>query len=1205
MASREDIADFLLQKGYLLTALEFYQELLEDDGTELESLKEYFIKQQPNFETESPRYKNKRTTPEVDPPLFHHHGTSNTNVNHDLLEKLKEKDDKVSLLEYELRRAREDITNLRTQLTNIVKKPPLPTDSSSSSLSLTSEREGDDLMLQRFQRERIREHEAKVLNYLIKNYLVQNKYSLTAITFSEEMAEDLTTWESVGLETPEPPPLLSLYRYFFNDNGEAGIQGALAKSISETSKLKKELAEKDAEFRVTKKKMLQYQKDNEQLQTKIKELGTTIEELKTAAPTVSSGDKTHQASQGSDATSHTRPIDSTSPNGLTKTSQPKINADSCPMRAAYKNIVRKRLFSTAALSSSREIDAPDETSARIAQEISKIGALEGDQQVVRVVADCLPHIVPGVLLSKREELIPVILIAISQHPSDTERFALTKLLFNLIKKPNDVQRQVIMNACIALASIIGPQRTETELLAQCLDQIGDKHAERRVLVADACGQLAPYVPPEQKYSLILSIMQQMIEDKSALVRLAVVRNIAVLISSFDSDEKYVQIAELFVRLLSDADPSVSAAAKSKLLPAMIHWSDLIDAFHSKFLNMLLSELQSTITKNEGDRPVAEQDIKPLIDPLLSCFLLVIPRMKEEIFASNPTISAKDAATYESQAATANLISSATSSFTRVGRSNSLPTSPTPSITGSPETSDATTGNFISATSSSSLKNSGQSLQNSGGMGGVVEPDLRILGEKVVTKLKTLFDMFISTQPEGAINTKDWPMLDWMINEFLPRILQIITAVPANHHSVISSLVEVVSAICRNFGIPFTKKVMKNLFLTEMRDSSNEVNSKRLLLLPVYLSGVLTSLDEAEIIKYLHELIVNISIEENGWGHHHLPVLKEIVGQLCVQSNFKSYVILDTLCDMVAHPSNQVRLCIVTLFNVVIPSAKIPELEGKILNALITLSNDPDTYVRTECIEPLANIVVNCSSDEALDKLTGTFDMMMESDVHQNQMAVVQGLTNIIPHLTFKRQFRDFYILPLLVEQAQRNSTNKNVDNRKRMASALFEAFRAFASASLSKEVIEDQVLPGLKLLVAETGGIQVETSFRLMVQSMMQDMRNNIGAAAKDTSTPTPKSTGFSNSTGNLGQLTPSTNVNPNINTSNTTTTPSNNSNTTNSSNTTSGNTPANNPNAEKGSATKKNLFEKLDTSSISSITSSLKADFDKAIPKWTWKNNK
>lgn len=37
-----------------------------------------------------------------------------------------------------------------------------------------------------------------------------------------------------------------------------------------------------------------------------------------------------------------------------------------------------------------------------------------------------------------------------------------------------------------------------------------------------------------------------------------------------------------------------------------------------------------------------------------------------------------------------------------------------------------------------------------------------------------------------------------------------------------------------------------------------VDSKKVLLLPVYLAGVLTALDEAEITKYLHEVIVNVS-----------------------------------------------------------------------------------------------------------------------------------------------------------------------------------------------------------------------------------------------------------------------------------------------------------------------------------------------------------
>jgi hypothetical protein len=34
------------------------------------------------------------------------------------------------------------------------------------------------------------------------------------------MSEELTTWESVGLDTAEPPPLLSLYRYGDDCNEE-------------------------------------------------------------------------------------------------------------------------------------------------------------------------------------------------------------------------------------------------------------------------------------------------------------------------------------------------------------------------------------------------------------------------------------------------------------------------------------------------------------------------------------------------------------------------------------------------------------------------------------------------------------------------------------------------------------------------------------------------------------------------------------------------------------------------------------------------------------------------------------------------------------------------------------------------------------------------------------------------------------------------
>lgn len=136
-----------------------------------------------------------------------------------------------------------------------------------------------------------------------------------------------------------------------------------------------------------------------------------------------------------------------------------------------------------------------------------------------------------------------------------------------------------------------------------------------------------------------------------------------------------------------------------------------------------------------------------------------------------------------------------------------------------------------------------------------------------------------------------------------------------------------------------------------------------------------------------------------------------------------------------------------------------------------------------------------------------------------------------------------------------------------------------------QQVIEEQVLPGLKLLILESGGIQVDSSFKTMVQSMIQDMKNNIAVNEKELHTANTK-------TGTTSQHA--------INQDNTS------NNTSNSNAESSILTNPNNPATNSDKSTRKNLFEKLDAAAsitAASITSSLKVDFDKAIPKWTWKN--
>ncbi|KAE8728249.1 KIAA1468-like protein [Hibiscus syriacus] len=159
---------------------------------------------------------------------------------------------------------------------------------------------------------------------------------------------------------------------------------------------------------------------------------------------------------------------------------------------------------------------------------------------IQILADALPKIVPYVLINHREELLPLIMCAIERHPDNATRDSLTHTLFNLIKRPDEQQRRIIMDACVSLAKNVGEVRTEIELLPQCWEQINHVYEERRLLVAQSCGELAEFVRPEIRDSLILSIVQQLIEDPATVVREAAVRNLALLLPLFPHMDKYFQ-----------------------------------------------------------------------------------------------------------------------------------------------------------------------------------------------------------------------------------------------------------------------------------------------------------------------------------------------------------------------------------------------------------------------------------------------------------------------------------------------------------------------------------------------------------------------------------------------------------------------------------------------------------------------------------------
>ncbi|XP_027358222.1 RAB11-binding protein RELCH homolog isoform X2 [Abrus precatorius] len=210
---------------------------------------------------------------------------------------------------------------------------------------------------------------------------------------------------------------------------------------------------------------------------------------------------------------------------------------------------------------------------------------------IQIVADALPKIVPYVLINHREELLPILMCAIEHHPDSRTRDSLTHTLFNLIKRPDEQQRRIIMDACVSLAKNVGEMRTETELLPQCWEQINHMYEERRLLVAQSCGELAEFVRPEIRDSLILSIVQQLIEDSATIVREAAAHNLAMLLPLFQNMDKYFKVEELMFQLICDPSGVVVETTLKELIPAVIKWGNKLDQVLKVLLSHILSSAQ--------------------------------------------------------------------------------------------------------------------------------------------------------------------------------------------------------------------------------------------------------------------------------------------------------------------------------------------------------------------------------------------------------------------------------------------------------------------------------------------------------------------------------------------------------------------------------------------------------------------------------------
>ncbi|XP_016350793.1 lisH domain and HEAT repeat-containing protein KIAA1468 homolog isoform X4 [Sinocyclocheilus anshuiensis] len=1049
--SLDAIAAQLLRDQYILTALELHTELLEA-GRELPRLRDYFSNPG-NFERQSgtpPACKEQGVGPGG--PL-NRAGSISTLDSLDFArysdDGNRESDEKVAVLEFELRKAKETIQALRANLTQ------------AAECEIPSQERKNYKSSPEIQ-EPIRTLEKRALNFLVNEYLLKNEYKLTSITFSDENDDqDFELWDDVGLNIPKPPDLLQLYRNCGNslplhrdtvdvavnvDPNDLPGDCFTQEPVQQTEAVQQQEVVQELEYQISllnsekqslAEQIKKLQSDVQALQRNVSSEPTSAVKLIQSKEDTPCGKPPLDNGQYLDIRGVTE-MDSSSDANTTKTSTTTTATTDCTESTTTATQPYSKLKSQQG-KTSVQFDQPNRklspvfhqallsfcrmsADSRLGSEVSRIA--DSEQSVMLMLGRCLPHIVPNVLLAKREELIPLILCTACLHPEPKERDQLLHILFNLIKRPDDEQRQMILTGCVAFARHVGPTRVEAELLPQCWEQINHKYPERRLLVAEACGALAPYLPKEIRSSLVLSMLQQMLaEDKADMVREAVVKSLGIIMGYIDDPDKYFQGFELMLLSLGDPSERVVSATHQVFIPAFAAWCTELGNLQSQLIPSLLTRIEKLL--KQGEYGLDEHKLHMYLSALQS----LIPSLFAVLLQNAPfTSRAKlqgDVPPIE---------------VTRFPR----PVSPLQDVA-------------------------------------------TIVGSREqLAVLLQLYDHQL--QHEG---TTGWDSLLWVVNQFLPQLIDIVGRISVTSSTCVHEFSRFFWRLCRTFGKIFTNTKVKPQFQEILRLSEENVDASAgngvltKATVPIYATGVLTCYNQEEdrklLVGFLEDVMTTLSL-----SHAPLDSLKASFVELGANPAYHE-LLLTVLWYGVVHTSALVRCTAARMFELLVKGVNETLVAQRVVPALITLSSDPEISVRISTIPAFGTIMETVTQKELLERVKMQLASFLEDPQYQDQhslhMEIIKTFGRVGPNA--EPRFRDEFVLPHLHKLTLCNNQQTVESKRIDIATQLFEAYSALSCCFISEELMINHFLPGLRCL--RTDMEQLSPEHEVILSSMIKE----------------------------------------------------------------------------------------------------------------------
>ncbi|XP_019584878.2 RAB11-binding protein RELCH isoform X7 [Rhinolophus sinicus] len=936
--------------------------------------------------------------------------------------------------------------------------------------------------------EPIKPLEKRALNFLVNEFLLKNNYKLTSITFSDENDDqDFELWDDVGLNIPKPPDLLQLYRDFGNHqvtgkdlvDVASGVEeselealtpvsGNLPPTLEIPQTLENSLLVQKLEDKIS---LLNSEKWS--LMEQIRRLESEMDFLKSehfAIPVVcdsiqpSLDQSLHKDSEDSGQSSvvnssdegknknihlsKSDEVDSTVPKENIPNSLPRKEREAVPSPSpSSKNTVHfdkpNRKLSPAfhqALLSFCRMSAD----SRLGSEVSRIA--DSEKSVMLMLGRCLPHIVPNVLLAKRErmvlhlcqELIPLILCTACLHPEPKERDQLLHILFNLIKRPDDEQRQMILTGCVAFARHVGPTRVEAELLPQCWEQINHKYPERRLLVAESCGALAPYLPKEIRSSLVLSMLQQMLmEDKADLVREAVIKSLGIIMGYIDDPDKYQQGFELLLSALCDPSERVVSATHQVFLPAYAAWTTELGNLQSHLIPTLLNKIEKLL--RDGEHGLDEHKLHMYLSALQS----LIPSLFALVLQNAPFSSkAKLHGEVPQIEGTALELREEVTRFPR-------PMSPLQDVS-------------------------------------------TIIGSR--EQLAVLLQLYdYQLEHEG---TTGWESLLWVVNQLLPQLIEIVGKINVTSTACVHEFSRFFWRLCRTFGKIFTNTKVKPQFQEILRLSEENIDSSARngvltkATVPIYATGVLTCYIQEEdrklLVGFLEDVMTLLSL-----SHAPLDSLKASFVELGANPAYHE-LLLTVLWYGVVHTSALVRCTAARMFELLVKGVNETLVAQRVVPALITLSSDPEISVRIATIPAFGTIMETVIQRELLERVKMQLASFLEDPQYQDQYSlhteIIKTFGRVGPNA--EPRFRDEFVIPHLHKLALVNNLQIVDSKRLDIATHLFEAYSALSCCFISEDLMVNHFLPGLRCLRIDMEHLSPE--HEVILSSMIKECEQKV-----------------------------------------------------------------------------------------------------------------